>query len=353
MISLFLAAATTFVITIVLMPVAIRFLFRRGVGDLDDQPVANASGKHGVPTMGGAIILVAVAVGYVVAHARLSFNAGGIGLRMNDFAGEGLLALGAFLGMGVIGLGHDYNRHVRKKPGTRMVRPLMALGHLAVAGGFAAAITASGASAELSFTRGIGPELHPWLYVVFVTIVVVVTTNAVRISDGIDSLVAGSSAAVFGAYVLVGFWQFRNPEIYGVEGALGLATLAAALVGSTSGFLWWNAAPAQISMGGTGSHALGGAIAALALLSNTHLLMLIFGAVYFVIAASVVLQVIVFRTTGKRVLRMAPLPHHFEMGGWSENTVIVRFWIFAGIAVAAGVGIFYADWAIAAGRGSL
>jgi phospho-N-acetylmuramoyl-pentapeptide-transferase len=352
MVSLLIAAATTFVITIVLMPFAIRLLRRWEVGEFVDQAAGNTAGKLGIPTMGGAIFLLAVVVGYVVAHVRLSFDAGGVSLRMNDFADEGWLALGAFLGMGLIGVGHDYARYVRK-PSNWMVKPFVVVGHLAVAGSFAAAIAASRSSPELAFARGIGLEFEPWLYVAFVMIVVVATTNAVRVSDGMDGFVAGSGAAVFGAYVLVGFWQFRNPGIYGVDGALGLAILAAALVGATGGFLWWNGPPAGISMGGTGSHALGGALAALALLTNTHLLLLVFGAVYFLIAGSIVLQVVVFRALGKRVLRMAPLPHHFEMGGWSENTVIVRFWILTGITVAAGVGMFYADWAVAAGGGSL
>ena len=352
MISLLVAAATTFVITIVLMPSAIRLLRRRGVGEFVDQAAGDAAGKLGIPTMGGAILLLAVVVGYVVAHVRLSLDAGGVGPRMNEFAREGWLALGAFLGMGLIGVGHDHIRYVRK-PSAWIVKPLVVVGHLAVAGSFALAIAASGSPPELAFARGIGLELEPWLYVAFAMVVVVVTTNAVRVSDGMDGLVAGSGAAVFGAYVLVGFWQFRNPGIYGVDGALGVAILAAALVGATGGFLWWNAPPARISMGGTGSHALGGALAAVALLTNTHLLLLVFGAVYFVIAASVVLQVVAFRTLRKRVLRMAPLPHHFEMGGWSENTVIVRFWILSGFTVAAGVAMFYADWAVAAGGGSL
>lgn len=352
MISLLISATTTFVITIVLTPFAIRFLRRREVGEFVDQAAGNTAGKLGIPTMGGAIFLLAVVVGYVVAHIRLSLGAGGVSLRMNDFAGDGWLALGAFLGMGLIGVGYDYARYVRK-PNTGTVKPLVVVGHLAVAGSFAAAIAAADSSSQLAFARGIGLELEPlWLRFAFVMIVMVVTTNAVRVADGVDGLVAGSGAVVFGAYVLVGFWQFRNPGIYGVDGALGLAILAAALVGASGGFLWWNAPPAGVSMGGTGSHALGGALAALALLTNTHLLLLVFGAVYFIIAGSIVLQVVAFRTLGKRVLRMAPLPHHFEMGGWSENTVIVRFWILTGITVAAGVGMFYADWAVAAGGGS-
>jgi phospho-N-acetylmuramoyl-pentapeptide-transferase len=153
---------------------------------------------------------------------------------------------------------------------------------------------------------------------------------------------------VYGAYMLVAFWQFRNFDFYNVEGALDLAMVAAALVGATAGFLWWNAAPAQIIMGDTGSQALGGVLAALALLTNTQLLLVLLGGLYVVVTTSVIVQVFSFRVFGRRVFRMAPLHHHFELAGWPETRVIIRFWIISGIMVGVGVGLFYADWAVAA-----
>ena len=127
-------------------------------------------------------------------------------------------------------------------------------------------------------------------------------------------------------------------------GALDMAVVSAALLGACSGFLWWNAAPARIFMGDTGSLALGGAMAGLALMSNTILLLPILGGLYVVETMSVIAQVIAYRGFGRRVLRMAPVHHHFEVGGWPEFTVIVRFWLFAGLAVAIGLGLFYADF---------
>ncbi|NHZ70241.1 MAG: phospho-N-acetylmuramoyl-pentapeptide-transferase, partial [Proteobacteria bacterium] len=177
------------------------------------------------------------------------------------------------------------------------------------------------------------------------------TANAVNLTDGLDGLVAGSAALVFGAFVLIAFWQSRNPTFYQVDGALDLAVFAAAVLGAALAFLWWNAAPAKIIMGDTGSHALGGAMAALALLTNTQLLLVVLGGLYVAETVSVILQVISFRSFGKRIFRMAPIHHHFELKGWPETTVIIRFWILSGIMVAIGIGLFYADWV--SGPGSI
>jgi phospho-N-acetylmuramoyl-pentapeptide-transferase len=178
--------------------------------------------------------------------------------------------------------------------------------------------------------------------------------NAVNLTDGLDGLVAGSASLVVGAYVLIAFWQFRNISVYFIDinGALDLARFAAAVAGAALGFLWWNAAPAKIFMGDTGSQAFGGALAALALLTNTQLLLVLLGGLYVVETLSVIGQVFTFRVFGRRILRMAPIHHHFELKGWPETTVIIRFWILTGIAVALGVGVFYADFLTATGGGS-
>jgi phospho-N-acetylmuramoyl-pentapeptide-transferase len=134
--------------------------------------------------------------------------------------------------------------------------------------------------------------------------------------------------------------------IYHVPGAqaLDMATISAAMLGGCAGFLWWNAAPAQIIMGDTGSMAIGGAVAGLALLTRTQLLLPILGGLYMVETLSVIAQVISFRGFGRRVLRLSPIHHHFEVGGWQEITITVRFWLFAGLCAAAGLGLFYADF---------
>ena len=209
---------------------------------------------------------------------------------------------------------------------------------------FAWGATEAGVSTELSFVRPLGIDLGPVLFFLLVLFMLTATANGVNLTDGLDGLVAGSSALVFGAFVLIAFWQSRNPSFYNVDGALDLAVFSAAVLGSALAFLWWNAAPAKIIMGDTGSHAIGGAMAALAILTNTQLLLIILGGLYVMETVSVIMQVVSFRAFGRRIFRMAPIHHHFELKGWPETTVIIRFWILSGIMVAVGIGIFYADW---------
>jgi phospho-N-acetylmuramoyl-pentapeptide-transferase len=156
---------------------------------------------------------------------------------------------------------------------------------------------------------------------------------------------------VLASYVVLTFWQFRNScgsdptaSCYAVRDPLDLAMLAAAGLGGCLGFLWWNAAPAKIFMGDTGSLALGGLVAGLSVASRTELLMVLVGFLFVMEAASVVIQVLFFKTTGRRVFRMAPFHHHFEAGGWAETTVVIRFWLLSAIFAMAGVALFYSDW---------
>ena len=169
-------------------------------------------------------------------------------------------------------------------------------------------------------------------------------TNAVNLTDGLDGLAAGSAALAFMAFTVIGFWSFRHPEVYATAHALDLAVVAAAMLGACTGFLWWNAAPARIFMGDTGSLAIGAGLAALALALNTQLLLPVLAGLFVLETVSVILQVGAFRLAGRRVLRMAPIHHHFELGGWPETTVIVRFWILAGLCTAVGLGLYYADF---------
>ncbi len=192
--------------------------------------------------------------------------------------------------------------------------------------------------------------------------IVTATSNGVNLTDGLDGLAAGASMMVFGAYMLVNIWQNNqscassslDPDnvslCYTVRDPLDLAVVAAALTGACFGFLWWNASPAAIFMGDTGSLALGGAVAGLAILTRTELLLVILGGLFVLETVSVVLQVTCFKVTkrltgtGRRIFRIAPIHHHFEMLGWEQVTVTIRFWIITGICVAAGLGIFYAEW---------
>ena len=164
-----------------------------------------------------------------------------------------------------------------------------------------------------------------------------------NLTDGLDGLAAGSSLFASSPTSVIGFWAFRNPG-YQVAHALDLAVVAAAMLGACAGFLWWNAAPAQIIMGDTGSLAIGAGLAGLALTTNTHLLLPIIGGLFVFETLSVILQVGSFRLFGRRIFRMAPIHHHFELAGWPETTVIIRFWILAGLCTAVALGLYYADF---------
>ncbi len=192
---------------------------------------------------------------------------------------------------------------------------------------------------------------------IWVLLMVTATSNGVNLTDGLDGLASGASILVLAAYVIIGNWQLRNdcttalaPNCYDVRDPLDAAVVAAVVMGACFGFLWWNAPPAKIFMGDTGSLALGGALAGLAIVTRTDLLLLLLGGLFVIITMSVVIQVGVFKVTkfktGKpyRVFKMAPLQHHFEQVGWAETTIVVRFWLIAGMFVALGLGIFYVGW---------
>jgi phospho-N-acetylmuramoyl-pentapeptide-transferase len=212
------------------------------------------------------------------------------------------------------------------------------------------------ASTKLSFVQDFGWTIGPVLFVVWALFMILAMSNGVNLTDGLDGLATGASVMVFGAYTFIGVWQFQescangdtltNPTAcFEVRDPLDLAVVASALMGACFGFLWWNTSPAKIFMGDTGSLALGGALAGLAICSRTELLLALLGGLFVLITMSVVIQVGSFRLTGKRVFRMAPLQHHFELKGWSEVLVVVRFWIIQGMCVIVGLGLFYAGWA--------
>jgi phospho-N-acetylmuramoyl-pentapeptide-transferase len=212
------------------------------------------------------------------------------------------------------------------------------------------------ASTSLSYTRDLAfISLGAVGFVVLAWLLVAAWSNAVNFTDGLDGLAAGSSVMVLGTYVAIGFFQFRNacwgelspaavPGCYDVRDPLDLAVVAAAALGGCIGFLWWNAHPARIMMGDTGSLALGGLIAGLSILTKTELLLVVIAGLFVVEMLSVVIQIAVFKTRHVRVFKMAPFHHHFELSGWAETTVMVRFWLLAAMSAALGLGLFYAEW---------
>jgi phospho-N-acetylmuramoyl-pentapeptide-transferase len=265
------------------------------------------------------------------------------------FTTSGWALIALILGLGAVGWIDDY-LGVRARRNLGLRKRGKTFGIVVIAAAFAwLAISFVDVSTHLSFTRPTSVDLGDLGYFVFAVLIIYATTNAVNLTDGLDGLAAGSSAFTFVAFMIIAFTEFRHPDIYGrlpgqAAQALDQAIIAAALLGACAGFLWWNAAPARIFMGDTGSLALGGAMAGLALLTRTSLLLPILAGLAPIEALSVIAQVISYRGFHRRILRMAPIHHHFEVGGWSEFTVIVRLWLFAGICVALGVGIFYADF---------
>ena len=349
MIAMLAAAAVAFAVTIVLTPIAIRFLRKRSIGQFIQDDVHTHHHKQGTPTMGGLVMIVAVVAGWLFGHVDLRSATGAWRLGWREFQVPGLLVLVAFLGMGIIGFLDDASKVARAR-NLGLKKRWKFLGQLAIAGLFAWGAINYGVDTEISFTRPLGLDLE-WFYVIWVLLLLAGAANAVNLADGLDGLASGSSSLVFGAFVIIAFWQFRHPEFYEIVGTLEIAILAAALVGATLGFLWWNAAPAEIFMGDVGSQALGGAMAAMALLTNTHLLLAVLGGLYVMITLSVIIQVFTFRMWGRRIFRMAPLQHHFELKGWPETTIIVRFWILAGLFVALALGLFYGDFITSGGVG--
>ncbi|HUH07239.1 MAG TPA: phospho-N-acetylmuramoyl-pentapeptide-transferase [Egibacteraceae bacterium] len=336
------AAATALLLSLVMTPLAIRVFRSRGYGQLirDDGP-QNHHSKRGTPTMGGTAIIFSAIAGYIAAtlvYPPLSGNP----IRVSH---GGMLALGVFAAMGGVGFVDDYIK-IRRQRNLGLTKTAKFAGQALVAGLFAfGAEYIADTSTNLSFIRATDFDFGRF-FILWVFIILVSTSNAVNLTDGLDGLAAGAAALIFGAFTVIAFWQFRHPEDYSfvvVVHADALAFVAAAAMGATLGFLWWNAHPAKIFMGDTGSLGIGGLLAALAVLTETELLLVILGGLFVVITLSVIIQVFSFRVFGRRVFKMAPLQHHFELSGWEETTIIVRFWIISGLAVAFGLGLFYAE----------
>ena len=351
--SVLIAAGVSLILSILLTPLAIRLFRRQGLGQeiRDDGPETHLS-KKGTPTMGGTVIVAATVGGYVVAH-----------LFMLDQPGAGITATGLLLlflmvGLGTVGFLDDYLK-IRHRRSLGLNKTAKLVGQLVV--GVAFAILAinfpnhdgvTPASTTVSYVRDIAPlTLGAFGFVALAYLFIAGFSNAVNLTDGLDGLAAGSSAMVLVSYVFVSFWQFTHDcadqvieGCYIARDPLDVTLVAAAGMGACLGFLWWNTSPARIFMGDTGSLALGGLIAGLAIVTRTELLLVVLGGLFVAVTLSVAIQVAFFRATRRRVFRMAPLHHHFELAGWTENTVIVRFWLVTGMAVAFGIGLFYADW---------
>ena len=329
-------------------PLIIRLLRRQGYG----QPIRvegpkSHETKRGTPTMGGAAIVLAAVIGYLVGHL----------VTHDPMTTSGVLILLLMTGLGLVGFIDDFIKIFRQtslglRSGTKLA------GQAVIGAIFAIevlqhpdAVGLTPADAHLSFLRDFGPAIGTLPFLIWAVIIISGTSNAVNLTDGLDGLATGATILVLAAYVLIGIWQERNditlfvaPQAYQIRDPLDLAVVAAAVLGACFGFLWWNAPPARIFMGDTGSLALGGVLAGLAICSKTALLLVVLGGLFVIVATSDIIQVGFFKLTRRRVFKMAPLQHHFEMLGWAETTIVMRFWLISGLCVALGLGVFYAEW---------
>lgn len=370
MISVLVAGGTGLVLSLFGTPLFIRFLVRRQYGQFirQDGPTAHYT-KRGTPTMGGLVIIAATLLGYVVAHivamvrsdAEPSeyFTGGG------GPSASGLLLLFLMVGLGMVGFADDFTKISRQRSlGLTPMAKILGQGGVGIVFSilvlqFPNSHGTTPASTSISFIRDTGLDLAfagalvgVLLFMLWANLLVTAWSNAVNLTDGLDGLATGISLFVFGAYVLLTVWQWNQSceaavraGCYATRDPLDLAIVTAAIVGALLGFLWWNGSPAQIFMGDTGSLALGGALAGLSILTRTELLAVIIGGMFVVIVASSVIQIGYFKISrGKRVFRMAPLHHHFELAGWQEITIVIRFWLIAAVFAAVGMAVFYAEW---------
>ncbi|WP_298459695.1 phospho-N-acetylmuramoyl-pentapeptide-transferase [uncultured Cellulomonas sp.] len=352
-----LSGGFALVLSLLGTPLFIRFLVRKQYGQFirQDGPTAHFT-KRGTPTMGGVVIISATLIGWGAASV----------VTGNVPSASAVLVLFLMTGLGVVGFLDDFIKISRQRSlGLRarwkvVGQGLVGITFAVAALGFPNENFRTPASTQISFIRDTGLDLAfagatlgLILFVLWANFLITAWSNAVNLTDGLDGLATGVSLIVFGAYVIVCVWQSNQscqsiltvgPRCYETRDPLDLAVVAAAITGACFGFLWWNASPAKIFMGDTGSLALGGALAGLSILSRTEILGAIVGGLFVLIVLSDVIQIGFFKMTGKRVFKMAPLHHHFELSGWGEVTIVIRFWIIAGLFVAAGIGVYYAEW---------
>ena len=346
--SVLIAASIALLISLLGTPMAIRLFRRHGYGQeiREDGPTSHVS-KRGTPTMGGGVIILATLAGYFMAHL----------VTQHGPTATGLLVLGVMVGLGAIGFADDFikirkQRSLGLRPSAKFAAQLIVAITFAIfALKFRNGAGLTPASTSLSLARDSVIGLGTLGFIVWAYVLVSGASNAVNLTDGLDGLASGTAAMAFAAYVVIAFWQFGNActrasigGCYAVRDPLDAALIAAAAMGACFGFLWWNATPAKIFMGDTGSLAIGGTFAALAMVTRTEMLLGVIGGLFVLETVSVIIQVAFYKATQKRVFKMAPIHHHFELAGWPETTVIIRFWIIAGLTVALGLGLFYAEF---------
>jgi phospho-N-acetylmuramoyl-pentapeptide-transferase len=316
--ALIVTLLASFIVAVVLSPIFIPFLKRLKFGQSirEEGPKSHLK-KSGTPTMGGIVIIASI----LLSTALIAWYFG-------LFSTETILLLIVTFGYGVIGFLDDFIKVVMKR-NLGLTSKQKLLGQLVIAIIFYFGMKQAGISTALSVPgTDMSIELG-WLYIVLIIIMLVGASNAVNLTDGLDGLLAGTAAIAFGAFAIIASSKLD----------LDVAIFCLAVVGSLLGFLVFNAHPAKVFMGDTGSLALGGAIAAVAILTKTELLLVLIGGVFVMETLSVMIQVISFKTTGKRIFKMSPLHHHYELSGWSEWRIVVTFWTVGLLLASLGIYI--------------
>lgn len=347
-----IAGTIATLVSLIATPMLIRILARHGYAQAirqssEGELYPDHESKVGTPSMGGLAIIVGVLAGYFLTHL----------VTWRPLSASGLLILFLMVGLGLVGLADDYLKIFKQRStGLRARTKLVGQAVVAVAFAFLSVQFPNSegltpASMAVSFLRDTSVVLPIGLFAVWVWFLITATTNGVNLTDGLDGLATGAAILTFLAYVLISVWQYgqncsfeQTAFCYDTANPLDLAIISACAAGATFGFLWWNTAPARIFMGDTGSLALGGAMAGLAIFTKTELLLPLTAGLFLITTLSVIAQVGSFKLTGRRVFRMAPLHHHFEMLGWPEIQIVVRFWIIQGLCIGAGLALFYAEW---------
>jgi phospho-N-acetylmuramoyl-pentapeptide-transferase len=363
--AVFVAAFVAFLISLFGTPLAIRFFSRLRA----DQPIrksgpATHQAKKGTPTMGGVVFIFATLVAYTGGHIALT-TLPAKQLRPSGPTATAVVLLGLFVFTGLLGFLDDYLKiSKRNSKGLHKRGKLYGQALIGAIFGVIALYFGARPTGRQEVTTVASPKIS-WVHdidwfnitrvgaVVLFVFVVMAMSNAVNLTDGLDGLATGTSILVLGSYMAIAFWQYRHwcadvsyraTYCYDVRDPLEMALISGAAAGALVGFLWWNTSPARIFMGDTGSMALGSLIAGLAMATKTVLLLPLLGLLFTIIVVTWIMQIGSYRTTGKRIFRMVPLQHHFELAGWSEVNIVVRFWIVAGLGMAASLGLFAADF---------
>ena len=332
MVPVLIAGLLAMIAGVVLGPRFIEMLRARNLGQQirAEGPAAHVV-KQGTPTMGGLLI---------VTCSVLPF------LALSQYTAEGLTVLFVVLGCAAIGFTDDYLKHRQKRSLGLPGRWKMALLVVVTIGAALLLRETEAFSTGIYFPVVGGNVDLGVLFYPFLFLVIAGTVNGANLTDGIDGLAAGTVTIMLLTFLAIAgiAWLRSGDPGERSEAYLDLATLAAALIGGTIGFLWYNAHPAEVFMGDTGSMALGGAIAGFAIVTRTEILLLLIGGIFVLEVLSLIIQVVWFKRTGRRVFLIAPIHHHFEMKAWSETKVMVRFWIVCAMLCAAGFALFYRDF---------